>query len=299
MALYKRGLPPSLSHYLPYPKESGLGKAVGRKDLFQSWCDAENIPTPLTRLVHSWEELTLAAQETGWPCFLKRSAGSGGTTVFKLDSEEGALAFRPQLASGDTWLVQKMVSGKAGCVLFFADRGEVRAWFGFEFRICLNQGKGPMVLGDFVSNATLAALCRQVAKSSGITGLTGFDFMETEAREYQVIDSHLGRTTAANHFGKWCGVNFGEAIRRWLEGEADFSVEPTPSPTQVIKFPEVIDLLFQQGPFAFRDHLTTAKNTRVAWGAASDKWLMAEMAWSTLIGNLRVIGGRWHRRLIS
>jgi hypothetical protein len=299
IALYRHGIAPELQHYLPYAADSSLARAVGRKDLFQDWCSSNSIPTPITRIVHSWAEFNEAAAETGWPCFLKRSSGSGGRAVFLLENAAEAEAFRPELENRQPWLVQELVRGKSGCVLFFADRGEVRAWFALDFVRCLNDDKGPMVISDFIVTPALAAACQQVAASSGITGLTGFDFIETAAGEIRVIDSHLGRTTAANHFGQACGVHFGEAMSRWMNGETDFTMEPQPSTVRVVKFPEIIDLVFQKGFSAFSGGALNAKAVKVAWGSRNDRLAMARMAWGTLVGNLIVALGRCRQSLLG
>jgi hypothetical protein len=195
-----------------------------------------------------------------------------------------------------SWLVQRDEGRNVGSGIFLADRGRLIAWMGIRKIVCLDQGFGPTVFGRGDAAADVGELCARVASASGVTGLTGFDFVRGAARRPLLIDSHLGRMSPMQHFDRLYGVDFAASLRAWILGESRSEPAPLDGGPSFIKFPEVLQLAVQGG----LGRLLKEEG----WPAASmpmsppgDPFTGCRSACSTVISQARVNIGRWRRQI--
>jgi len=239
-ALYSRSWHSGAAGFLPLHPDSEGAATVGSKKRFHEWCLRRGLPVPETHLCGSLQEARNLRKRLSGQWLLKGDMGSGGQSVTRDAFKNG---FSPQQEAGH-WLVQREETGGVGSGIFLADRGRVLGWIGIRKMVCLDRGMGPTVLGCGDVGPDVGELCRSVASASGISGLTGFDFVRNSAGELLLIDSHLGRMSPMNHFDRLYRMDFAAVIRDWLEGRASEPVDPGPGPG-FIKFPEMLQLAMQ------------------------------------------------------
>jgi len=296
-AIYKHPRVLELGANLPIPSTSGLFNTVGRKDLFHHWCEKHGIPTPKTLVANSREETVKAAEKLGLPCLLKRVAGTGGANSVMVmrnadDLERGfAMVERDQF-----WLVQEFVEGVVGMANLLADRGELLAWAAASKLACLSQGLGPLIIAGFENDPQLESICRLCANAGELHGVTGFDFIKTKDGKILLIDPHFGRAVAVLHFFSLCGVDFGAAIKDWLDGKS-FFLRPHRCDVLAVKYPEAIEFGFTSGfRRLFREAPPFSRKTHYFFGPKGDWRMFFSEAESTIRNNLRIKLGAWRAR---
>ncbi len=292
-AIYADPARHAIAPYLPLAPDGDLARTIGRKDLFHDWCEAHDIPTPRTIRTDSWERTEQVCQDLGWPCVLKGIDGFGGQAVFIVHDLEQARQHRARLERDPCWIVQEFVDGTVGSAPMFAVRGELRAWMAMEKVICLLGGKGPRVMGDFMADERIEAVCRKIAQAGELHCMTSFDFVQRRSGEIVVIDPHLGRCATIFHVGALCGVDFGRVLKEWADGRDVFH-RPTPCDIRIVKYPEALQYLFQFGPVRlFRQAPLFSRKVQYFWGPPGDWKLFLIMSASTFISSARVALGAW------
>ena len=107
------------------------------------------------------------------------------------------------------------------------------------------------------------------------------------------IDPHFGRSPTTPHFGVFCGVDIGLAIKDFLEGRRQFQ-RPTSCDKRVVKYPECIDYAFQEGlGRLLKEAPPFSKNVHYSFGPKGDWRLLLAMTTTALKGNLQVKLGAW------
>jgi len=240
--LYLHSWDPEAAKFLPYPPGGEVASNVRSKMAFHEWCQRRGLPFPETRFCSSFQEACeLRSRLTGaW--LIKADAGSGGMNVMRDPSEVDP---GDVLESG-IWLVQRDEGNRVGSGIFLADHGRVLAWIGIKKIVCLNRGYGPTVLGGGDDSPDVGDLCRRVAEASGVTGLTGFDFVRGAGGDPLLIDSHLGRMSPMQHFDRLYGVDFSSALLSNMNGSSPPVQTPVSGPG-FVKFPEAVQLVMQGG----------------------------------------------------
>ena len=293
-ALYRHAWQPEAEKFLPLAKDSGAAATVGSKIAFHQWCLKNGLPVPETHVCANLEEAVAVRRQLAGDWLLKGDSGSGGQSVMRFSPDgDSTVAPDPECAS---WLVQRDEGRDVGSGIFLADHGRLLAWMGIRKIVCLDQGFGPTVFGRGDAAADVGELCARVASASGVTGLTGFDFVRGAARRPLLIDSHLGRMSPMQHFDRLYGVDFAASLRAWILGESRSEPAPLDGGPSFIKFPEVLQLAVQGG----LGRLLKEEG----WPAASmpmsppgDPFTGCRSACSTVISQARVNIGRWRRQI--
>ena len=292
-ALYRHEWHPEAAKFLPLSRDSEIAATVGSKIAFHEWCLKNGLPVPESHICASLDEAAAARRELPGDWLLKGDSGSGGQCVLRFSPDRKSI-IAPDPGCG-AWFVQRDEGRNVGSGIFLADHGRLLAWMGIKKVVCLNKGLGPTVFGRGDASADLGELCGRVAAASGVTGLTGFDFVRNPAQGPLLIDSHLGRMSPMQHFDRLCGVDFASAIRAWLHGESRRESAPLQGDQSFVKFPEVLQLVVQGGignllkEVDFRASMPMSPPGDALTGFRS--------ALSTVISQARVNIGRW-RRLI-
>jgi hypothetical protein len=167
---------------------------------------------------------------------------------------------------------------------------------GIKKVVCLNKGLGPTVLGRGDSSADVGELCRRVAAASGVSGLTGFDFVRHPEKGPLLIDSHLARMSPIQHFDFLYGVDFGAALGDYLAGKNTGKLSIPVSGPAFIKFPEVLQLTIQ-GDLGelLKKNIFPVKTLFCPVG---DPLTGIRVAAAIVVSQFRVNIGQWRRRFL-
>lgn len=292
-ALYRHSWHPEAAKFLPLAGDSAIAATVGSKRLFHEWCVINGLPVPETHICDTLDEAAGIQRQLAGNWLLKGDAGSGGQCVIR-----GPRDWNSKLApclQTESWLVQRDEGRDVGSGIFLADHGRLLAWMGIKKIVCLSKGFGPTVLGQGDASPDLGELCRRVAAASGVTGLTGFDFVRNAERGPLLIDSHLGRMSPMQHFDRLYGVDFASALKEWLlEGRSCEAPPPREGPS-FIKFPELLQLVVQGGAASLLKEIDFRASMPMS--PAGDPFTGCHSACVTVISQARVNLGRWRRMI--
>jgi len=292
IALSRHSWHPEAARFLPFLPGSEIAATVGSKKAFYEWCLKNGLAVPETHYRHSFEEAVLLAQKLPGAWLVKGDTGSGGQTVVPVSPSLDPKAV--PLQKSRVWLVQKDEGRSVGSGIFLADHGRLVAWIGIKKIVCLKQGFGPTVLGGGDMSEDVGGLCERVAMASGITGLTGFDFVRNPGRGPLLIDSHLGRMSPMQHFDRLYGVDFGTGLRTCLEGRETKCAEPVQGPL-FVKFPEVLQLAMQGGLGHLLKNLDAA--AKMPLSPPREPLIGFRSACGTVFSQARVNLGSWRRAM--
>lgn len=292
-ALYSRSWHPDAADFLPFAPGSPVAASVFGKKAFYDWCRAEDLPIPETHACGSLADARILQQSLPGSWFLKADVGFGGLTVMRNTGETHRDASDQE---NGVWLVQRDEGHDVGSGIFLADRGRLLAWIGVKSLHCLNNGYGPTVLGCGTNSTELGNLCARVASASGVTGLTGFDFVRTARQSLVLIDSHLGRKCPMQHFDRLYGVDFASALRAHLDNRGHEIPVPRDGPS-FIKYPEVVQLAVQGGLGALLKKIEGPVKMPVF--PSGDPLIGIRRGVHTMFSEIRVSLGRWRRKLFE
>lgn len=297
------GLPsdPILDALLPIPRTHPLAAAVGDKIRFHAWCEAHAFPVARTRLPSDADAAARHAIELGYPVVLKGAVGSGGQAVRICKDEPALQSAFVALARGGAVLVQEFVQGPVGSVAFVARQGRIGAWSASEKFLTLKAGLGPSVVCRTRADAALGDLAARIAAAGALTGITGFDWMETSPGRFVVIDPHFGRCTPPAAIAARSGVHFGDALKRLLASDIPVHVQG-PDPGLVGKrialFPQMVELVVQgQLRALLRAAPPWAADVRYFFGPADEWRLTVGLAAHYLAASMRILAGQVLRRV--
>ena len=294
LALSRHSWQPEAARFLPFLPGSEIAATVGSKKAFHDWCLTNGLAVPETHYCHNFEEAFDLAQGRPGAWLVKGDTGSGGQTVLRVSPNLNPMAVPVQQSR--VWLVQKDEGHDVGSGIFLADHGRLVAWMGIKKIVCLQRGFGPTVLGRGDVSPDLGALCKRVAAASGVTGLTGFDFVRSPDRGLLLIDSHLGRMSPMQHFDSLYGVDFAASLRALLHGKPASVTAPAHGPA-FIKFPEIIQLALQGGLGNLLKETTFS--VKMPLSPPGDPLIGIRTTLATTISQTRVSLGRWRRLIFS
>lgn len=293
-ALYRHSWSPDAVKYLPFDPESDAANTVCSKIGFHNWCLRNELPVPETHICASFHEAMAMHRQLKGDWFLKGDTGSGGLTVLRVAPGSPP----PDIPGGErvSWLLQRDEGKEVGGVVFLADRGRLLSWFGIKQIVCLNKGLGPTVLGRGDTDRKIGELCRRIASASGVTGLTGIDFVRSRDRGLLLIDSHLGRMSPMQHFDQLYQVDFAASLRHHLQGIPSEVATPAMGPA-FIKFPEVLQLAMQGSLGKLLKE--TSFPVKMPLSPPGDPLIGIRSALAVTTSQARVTLGRWRRLVFS
>jgi hypothetical protein len=288
-----------LKPYLPFAHGSLLFDACRDKVLFHEWCESHEIPVPLASRADSWDEVIQRSTSMSYPFILKGAEGSRGVEVHLIRCPSD-LADVPRHSSIQKhWLLQEYIDGAVGYTSIIAKDGKLYGTSSCYKHVALSGGFGPAAVLRYVANDELERIARMVAEKSGLTGIGGFDWMESPEGEYKIIDPHLGRGPVTAAVSCHVGIDLGRAYFCSLSGE-----EPEPFSTAenrvVWVMPQMINILFD-GRFleALKKSNPLNSNVSIFWYGDGDFRVFWKIAFPLFFGCMRVLIGALRRRAVS
>jgi hypothetical protein len=147
-----------------------------------------------------------------YPSVLKFNKGYGGRGVFVVHSKqelEEMLQEHPPYA-GTSLILQDYIDGAVGTTLFIANEGKVYGCFSLENVRRVSEGLGPSVACRFVDSKELDQFAEKIAAANSVSGITGFDWVQSSDGQYYVIDPHLGRVAPSAIVSHFVGIDLGD-----------------------------------------------------------------------------------------
>lgn len=293
-AIYREPIDPVIVPYLPIDPTSELVAGFKDKMAFYDWCEAHHIPVPASKFITDASDVDHFTEKYGYPFVMKSCAGSGGDGFRVIQNNMEAYGAIEDMGSGsDRLLLQEYLTGRPGSVVMVAYKGVIGGWFAAEKTVSLLNGIGPTAIAKFEYDSRLGEIARAVALASGVTGITGFDYMRRVDGSFVVIDPHFGRCTPPGYLAPLVHIDFGAAMARLMSNEAVPIQNPEGTDQRVILFPQVIELLSQTGltPLLQQWRL----GAKIYWGPAREWRLSLAVTVHYVINLIKVLLGGWRR----
>lgn len=190
------------------------------------------LPIPLSRVCHTLADVLAFGDERGWPLMIKPPDQWGGAGVFRLDSADALQAARTSLDF--PVLAQQFIRGRPGVVDMVSSRGQPLAWLASYSTRKSADGLGPSSARLFQAMPALAPVVQEVASRTGFEGFCGFDWIQEEATGKHWLTEFHPRPPSGFRFGKFCRVDFAEAVRRWIGGAPTSTTPLTQAPGRTV-----------------------------------------------------------------
>ncbi len=279
-----------------------LSRIASDKVRFHAWARRGGIPVPESIVAGSAEQIRAAAARLGYPVVLKEAHGSGGRNVFVLsgpDRLDGALAELglARLEDDNPFVVQVHLPGRVGSTVIVAREGRVFAVFSVENVLRLDRGLGPAAICRVTDSPALRDLARAFAEAGRLSGLTGFDWVETEDGNPVVIDCHLGRALPTGVLAHYAGIDLGRALHASLtDGEPEPPARETGQTIWVM--PQLVVAVFQGRLFeGLRKAFPLRRDVSVFWGGEGEGRLIRRLLGDYVRGRGGVLLGQWRAAL--
>ncbi len=191
---------------------------------------------PPSRVVRTKEEAAHATRAIGLPAILKVDcsfAGMGVALVERAEDIAGAWdAIRP---NGDV-VVQAFVRGQLGNTAVLYAKGSPLAWMSALKARTWPGPFGPSCARQFVDREDLAPMITRFGAETRYDGFVAFDWIVDEKDRAWILEVNA-RPVPALHMAAHAGVDFAEAVRRWLSSGAPHAHPPMRSIANPAIFP--------------------------------------------------------------
>lgn len=133
---------------------------------------------PVSLVINDGEDLTTAAEETGFPAVIKPADGVGGRGVeFVEDANDLAQAFaRGEDDFAGPHILQEAVDGEDYCMTALASNGEIVAAMAYKNLEVFPKKSGAGTIRETVDHQPFLAATRAVLQESGWHGVAEIDF---------------------------------------------------------------------------------------------------------------------------
>lgn len=291
---------PILRPYLPYSHESEMFEILEDKQLFQEWCHSLDIPIPQSCYAQSASKLFLRSDGFRYPSVLKFSKGYGGQEVFVVHSKqeiEDTLAAHPPSAE-TSLILQDYIDGVVGTTLFVANKGKIYGCFSLEKVRRLCEGLGPTVACRFIDSQELSQFAAKIAMKSLVSGITGFDWVQSREGQYYVIDPHLGRATPNVIISHFAGIDLGDVTHASLVEVGRSQNEIVSNQKTIWLMPQALEYLFEPKTSAQAPQVSSPQvGMAVFWCGRNESKLFILQAAECIYSQMRITFGRWRRQL--
>jgi D-alanine-D-alanine ligase-like ATP-grasp enzyme len=153
-----------------------------------------------------------------WRCIFKLESSSAGLGVRKSADEN---SFRRvaalMIAQKVPFIVQRFVTGKSNERAAAALNGDVLCGISFE-KVQIAYEFGYATVVQPVCNAAMAEFTAVIARSFGLSGFFGCDFVIEEETGRPWLVEVNARPITWHHLAFKCGVDFAEAVHQIIEG---------------------------------------------------------------------------------
>lgn len=192
---------------------------VGSKAGLSALCTRHGVTTP-SYAVYDGTTHMLAAQ-VGYPLLIKTDQSEAGRGVFFCanESEVTAVLARLSPVQKQSLLFQKYIDGDNIAVEALYKRGRLLAYAHSKIIKTLGGEFGVSVERAYGAVAVPAALLQELGEKFGIDGFVSSTYMHATHGTWHLVEADL-RPNAWLPAARLFGVNFAEAVRRWLADEA-------------------------------------------------------------------------------
>jgi biotin carboxylase len=204
-----------------FPVAREMHELIFCKAAFTEACQDAGVPTPRSRVCHSFEELTAAADEVGYPLAVKTSLGFGGNGVIRVNDPRELHNAYEKLRHRAPLVAQEFVAGRIGTTQMVLDRGKVLYWMPTFVTKCCPEPYGPSCVRVFLDENDLAQMkpiVENVAKMTNFRGMCGIDWIQRKDGTFAILELNP-RPTPAMELGRFAGVDCGEAVLALLNGK--------------------------------------------------------------------------------
>jgi len=211
---------------------------IMRKSLQVSEGEKAGLCVPRTRLCIDAAAVRQAAQEIGFPLFVKPDVGTGGRFAFKAghigELEQRMSAGVPHYPV----IVQEFIAGDLGCTsIVYAKGVPIGMLHSRKYRS--HPGPyGPSTARLFKDCPGAGTLARGIGAITGFDGLAGIDWIEDQATgEIKLLELNP-RPISCVHLGRVGGQDSAATIRAWLEERHHERRQQVETKRPVLLFPK-------------------------------------------------------------
>ena len=216
------------------------------------------VAVPPGRTVTSPQDAVDAAEEVGYPVYVKHSFSWAGLGVVRCENAEavrvafgkrgGAVScFKASVRKllGRDWYpdhspidVQGGVAGEPAYYCALAWQGRMVSGYAGS-KLELAYPNGPSVAVQISHHQQAAAVAEKMIAALGCTGFVAFDFMERDG-EILLIECNP-RPVPASHLGKWVGVDHATELAKVLQGAPPAAPLAPAGQADILLFPYALD----------------------------------------------------------
>lgn len=288
---------PELRGYLPFAPDSELNEIAVNKIKFQNWCERLGIECPRSVYVTEAGEVSAVAGQFAYPFVLKGALGAGGMCVDRIDNADDLKAVLEANAERKEWILQEYVEGEVGTTGFVAGERGLHALCSVTNCVCMGNGLGPSQVGRFLQDERLRTIAEKMTAQGGVCGITGFDWIQTAAGDFKVIDPHFGRAVPNMVVAHLDGVDLGEAYADSITGCPAVLREGGGSCIAYWLFPQSLQMIFEGGLWAALKRFPPWSRQVRLFFAGENEWrLFCAQSLEFLCGQTRVLLGSLRRR---
>ncbi|MGH7284196.1 MAG: hypothetical protein ACRELY_21935 [Polyangiaceae bacterium] len=200
---------------LPIDRESRFAEIVASKAALVGWASDLALRIPPSRVVRTKEEAAHAMRSLGFPAILKVDCSFAGMGVALVESSNDIARAWDAIRPTGAVVVQAFIRGELGNTAVLYSKGSPVAWMS-AFKSRTWPGPfGPSCARKFVDHEDLAPMIARFGAETGYDGFVAFDWIVDGCDRAWILEVNA-RPVPALHMGAYAGVDFADAIARWL-----------------------------------------------------------------------------------
>jgi len=208
--------PALLERWQPAARDSLVREFYSSKSGLEPARQAWHLPIPFSQTCSTLDEILNFGAGAGWPLIVKPPVGSGGDGVIKFSSPQAAAAGVAKLCF--PVVAQQFIHGRSGTTEMLCSAGRPLAWLASHVTKTDCGQFGPSTARLFAGLPRMQPLVEEVARHTRFDGFCGFDWVEEKnTGKYYLVEFHP-RASQGFRYGRFCGVDFSQAVGAWLRG---------------------------------------------------------------------------------
>jgi hypothetical protein len=241
---------PWIADILPVPDPSSL-QMLESKIAFLNRCREAGLPIAASENVRTADDALRVSAEIGYPVMLKRSTGSSGDGVKRIDTAGEMKRDFASFAKNQLITVERFVEGRiCGCETLF-DRGRPVCWSPF-FKVRCYPEFGPSAVRMLYAHPELENIVKKLGAMTGFHGFASFCFIHDELRDRLVLLELNFRPGTGMHIRGPIHEMFAAGIRSILNGSPSTAPQTHGMHGQVVSlFPQDLERIFGEKDYGY------------------------------------------------